>query len=745
MNADWAGLCLQHLHVRLCVYGPRDRTPTMNATEIEEKQGGRVFGERAPGGGGPGVRGLPGTGCEKRSLTGRLTEVALGYQRVLEGDPRNPEALVGMSLVALASRQTEAALKMASAAVGVCPEMGAAWVALGQGFRAAGRSIEAQRAYEQAIRLDGMDALARLGLGELRIAEGRAEEAAREFELALRKQPALAAAHLGLGNALALAGRNEDALARYEQALALQPRLPEANYAAGFALARLGREDEAEVRYRRALTVRPDFAAVWVSLGNLLREQGRDVYAEAALRRAVELRPDLVAGWVNLALLKREQGRPAEAEEHLRKAFALNPGQVETLVAWCQFRAAEGDTAGAWAWLRWALLVDGDHAEAVNMHGILLHNERRFAEAVEAFVRAEALGSKAAASNRGNSLLDLGRMDEALKAHEAAAESDPTHAGARYNLALTQLRCAKWEQGWQDYEARWRFKEVHRVPRVFKQPRWRGEALEGRRVLLHAEQGLGDTIQFCRYATLVVARGGTAILEVQEPVERLMGSMGAARAGLVDIGRLGGERTLSFDLECPLMSLPAVFGTTVETVPWTGAYLGAEAEAAVEKRRLFPCVGREPRIGLAWAGNPRYKGDGLRSVRLERLLPLLRRPRIMWISLQKGEAAAQLTELPDDVSVLDGSSGDKDLAETAALVATLDLVITTDTCIAHLAGAMGKPVWILLPYLGDWRWMQERETTPWYPTARLLRQSKPGDWAGLVERVDGELDGFALC
>jgi tetratricopeptide (TPR) repeat protein len=683
-------------------------------------------------------------GRKKPALTGRLTEVALGYQRVLEGDPRNPEALVGMSLVALASRQTEAALKMAAAAVGVCPEMGAAWVALGQSYRAAGRGAEAERAYEQAIRLDGMDALARLGLGELRIAEGRAEEAAREFEPALKRQPALAAAQLGLGNALALAGRNEEALERYEQALALRPGLPEANYAAGFALARLGRVDEAEVRYRRALTVRPDFAAVWVSLGNLLREQGRDVYAEAALKRSVELRPDLIAGWINLALLERELGRPAEAEAHLRKAFALNPGQVETLVAWCQFRAAERDMAGAWAWLRWALLVDADNAEAVNMHGILLHNARRFAEAVEMFAQAEALGSKAAVSNRGNSLLDLGKMDEALQAHEAAVEADPAHAGARYNLALTRLRLGLWEQGWQDYEARWRFKEVHRERRVFKQPRWRGEALEGRRVLLHAEQGLGDTIQFCRYATLVVARGGTAILEVQGPVERLMGSLGAARAGLVETARLGAQAPLRFDLECPLMSLPAVFGTTVDTVPWAGAYLGAEARAAEQKRRQFPSIGTGPRVGLAWAGNPRYKADRLRSVRVEKLLPLVRKPGITWISLQKGEAAKQLAGLPSDVLVLDGSSGDKDLAETAALVATLDLVITTDTCIAHLAGAMGKPVWILLPHLGDWRWMQERETTPWYPTARLLRQSEPGDWAGLVERAAGELEGFGF-
>ena len=677
-------------------------------------------------------------------LTGRLTEAALDYQKVLAEDPRNAAALVGMSLVALASGQADAAVRMADAAVAVAPGMGPAWLALGQTLRATGRSAEAEKAYEGAIGLDGMDALARLGLGEMRIASGRAEEAAHEFELALLRQPGLVGAHLGLGNALALAGRNEEALVRYYQALALRPHLPEAEYAAGFALARLGRLDEAEARYRRALTMRPDYAAVWLSLGCLLREQGRAVWAAAALKQAVDLRPDMIAGWINLALLEREQGRPSEAEEHLRCAFALNPEQVETLVAWCQFRAAEQDVTGAWAWLRWALTRDADSAEAVNMNGILLHTEGRFAEAVEAFKRAEALGSKPAASNRGNSLLDLGRMEEALRAHETAVECDPTHPGALYNRALTRLRLGFWEQGWQDYEARWRFREVHRTARVFEKPRWRGEELDGRRVLLHAEQGLGDTIQFCRYAALVAARGGTAILQVQEPAVRLMSSLAAVRAGPVETARLGAVagHDLEFDLECPLMSLPSVFGTTVETVPWPGAYMGVEAEAVAEKRIRFPSTRPGLRVGLAWAGNPRYKADNLRSMKLTTLLPLLETPGFTWISLQKGEAAEQLAGLPGGIRVLDGSSRDRDLAETAALLATIDLVITTDTCIAHLAGAMGKPVWIVLPHLADWRWTQERETTPWYPTARLFRQKAPGDWQGLVERVIGCLSGY---
>jgi len=225
---------------------------------------------------------------------------------------------------------------------------------------------------------------------------------------------------------------------------------------------------------------------------------------------------------------------------------------------------------------------------------------------------------------------------------------------------------------------------------------------------------------------------------VQPAAERLMRSLPVVRAGLAETGVLGTEQ--QFDCECPLLSLPAVFGTTVETVPWPGAYLSADPELAQEKRAEFPDVTTGPRVGLAWAGNPRYKADALRSMRLETLLPLLRTAGFSWVSLQKGEAAEQLGCLPDDVVVRDGSSRERDLAETAALMTMLDLVITTDTCIAHLAGAMGKPVWILLPHLSDWRWMQETESTPWYPTARLFRQKAPGDWAGVVARVIAELE-----
>ncbi len=694
-----------------------------------------------PGGAGK----VPAAGRHPLELVaGRLIEVAVRYQRVLARDPHNPEALVGLSLVALASHQPEPAVKMAMVAVTVAPGLGAAWVAMGQALKSADRAEEAERAYEAAIRIDGMDPLARMGLGELKIATGRPEEAIREFDLVLRRQPALVTGHMGLGHAFGCMDRFAEALEHYERALSLHPRLPEAEFAAAFALARLGRTNEAEIRYRRVLVWRPNFAAAWLNLGCLLRDQGRELHAEAALRRSLELRPDMVGGWINLSLLERDRRCPEKAVAHLRRAFELEPERVDTHIAWCQLRVAENDMAGAWGWLRWALARNPENHEVLNTQGILLHNERRFEQAVAALEHAEKLGSKQAASNRGNSLLELGRAAEALRAHEIAVERDPSNPGARYNLALTQLRMGEWKTGWANYEARWSFREVHRIPRMFQQPRWRGDLLDGKRVLLHAEQGLGDTIQFCRFAAHVAARSGIPILQVQQPAARLLRSLAVVRSGAAKVALLG-EQPPDFDLECPLMSLPAVFGTTVETVSWTGAYLGAEPDEMAGKRAQISALGkgkRRLRVGIAWAGNPRYKADRQRSTRLDTFLPLLRVPGIDWISLQKGEAAGQIGELPKDVCIRDASGADRDLAETAALIACLDLVVTTDTCIAHLAGAMGKPVWILLPHLGDWRWMQDIDTTPWYPTARLIRQSEPGDWGGVIGRALAELPRF---
>jgi tetratricopeptide (TPR) repeat protein len=673
---------------------------------------------------------------QPRELTGNVMAVGRFYQQALERNPRNPVALAGMCLVALSMGKHRPAIDLATLATEIAPEMRPAWVALGQALKGVGRFDEAEAAYRRALALDGLDALALMGMGELMIARENPEESARFYSMALRKFPVLVSAHMGLGHARTCMGRFEEAYECYQQALKLKPRLADAEYSCGYVLSRMGRAREAENCYRRALRTRPDFAAAWLNMGSLLREQGRDIYAEAALVRAIELRPDLIGAWLNLAVIERDRKNYPKAEEFMRRAFALDPSRVDTLVTWAQYRCHRKDLAGAWAWLRWAMLQDSCHSEAANTLGILLHTEGRFEEAVEAFERAEELGNRAAPSNRGNSLLDLGRVEEALKAHQTAVDRDPASPGARYNLAMTQLRTGDYERGWAGYEARWDFREVHRFPRIFRQPRWNGEPLAGRRVLLDAEQGLGDTIQFCRYVSMVVARGGTALLQVLPGVRRLLESLDAVRSGQVTLCKLG-VRPPEFDLECPLMSLPAVFHTRLHTVPWNGPYLFADPLLVQEKRaQLEEFLERgKLRVGIGWAGNPNYKADYRRSTHLSTFYPLLQLPNLACVSLQKGEPARQIAHLPESMPLFDACSQERDLAETAAVIENLDLVITTDTSVAHVAGAMGKPTWILLPHLADWRWMRFVETTPWYPTVRLLRQKTAGDWAEVMERV----------
>ena len=410
--------------------------------------------------------------------------------------------------------------------------------------------------------------------------------------------------------------------------------------------------------------------------------------------------------------------------------------------------------------------------------------------AIVAFHQAEFHGHKTAASNRGNALLRLGRCDEALAAHHAAVDRDPHHPGARYNLALTQLRLGDFAHGWPNYEIRWSFREIHPHPRRFAKPRWQGEQLPaGSHLFLYVEQGLGDTIQFCRYLSLVAERlsriqtgppqvsqpgpptpgpqeaicaswsGTTGLrrwggqksrihitLEVQPPLTRLLSNLAASvqntHPGIAVEILPQGNPLPHFTHHCPLMSLPAAFETTLETIPSKLPYLQADLGLTHARNAEFPSRSRIPRIGLAWAGNPRYRADHERSASLQTFLPLLRLPHIQWVSLQKGEAAGQLAVIPAHLRPEDGCSHDPDFAATAALIGNLDLVITTDTAVAHLAGALGKPLWLLLPWQSDWRWMQDRPDTPWYPHARLLRQSSPNNWPGLIDCVVRELPAF---
>ncbi len=384
-----------------------------------------------------------------------------------------------------------------------------------------------------------------------------------------------------------------------------------------------------------------------------------------------------------------------------------------------------------------ALRLKPDYAEAHNNLGIALMEQGRLEEAVASYEQALRVKPDYAEAhnNLGIALGDQGNLEEAVASYQQALRLKPNYAEAHKNLALTWLLLGNFEQGWLEYQWRWQCKEFS--PPGFQQPLWDGAALQGQTILLHAEQGLGDTLQFIRYAPLVQERGGTVLMACPAPLIRLL-------AGCPGIDRLipQGGSLPPFDVHAPLLSLPKILGTTLVTVPAKVPYLFADADLTTQwgrELKQFPAF----KIGIGWQGSPKYRDDRSRSIPLVHFEPLARLEGVQLFSLQKGPGTEQLRALADRFPVTDlGSRLDEAsgaFMDTAAVMKNLDLVITSDTAIAHLGGALGVPVWVALPLVPDWRWLLHREDSPWYPTLRLFRQTERGNWPQVFERKAAEV------
>lgn len=424
-----------------------------------------------------------------------------------------------------------------------------------------------------------------------------------------------------------------------------------------------------------------------------LHQRGELADAEAAYAAVLSADPDHCGALGMLGILAYQTSRPGRAVDLLSRAVAIDPGQPG---------------------------VHSNLALALNAVG-------RGRDAIASCDRAIALdpGCVEAHSNRGNSLWGLGRREEALDSYARALALDPGHAQTHWNEGFLRLQLGQYETGWQKQEWRWQLPLLAASRRDFTQPAWLGrDSLAGKTILLHAEQGFGDTLQFCRYAPLVAARGATVVLEVQPPLKSLLASLeGVSRV----IAR--GEALPPFDTHCPLWSLPLAFGTRLETIPAGPGYIRPPPETVTRWRdRLGPRT--VPRIGFAWRGS----NADWRSVPLAGLVPLLAAD-AQFLCLQKDLTAADRELLGRHRNVQAFDHELADFSDTAALIELADLVITIDTSVAHLAGAMGRPAWILLPFNPDWRWLLDRTDSPWYPSARLFRQPAPDDWAGALGRI----------
>ncbi len=561
-------------------------------------------------------------------------------------------------------------------------------------------------------------------------------------------------------------GRYAEALARYQEILSVQPDNLDALNNHGVTLMLLLREREALASFDRALRIKPDFVEVLNNRGTSLARLRMFSDALESLDRALVIRPDYVDALRNRGTALRGLGRNEDAVRSYDRALAIDPRQIDVLSDRGKVLVKLGRHEDALASFESVLAIKPGFLDALNDRGIVLLALRRFQEALANFDQAlairpdfvDALNNRGYAlerltqyddalasydralaikpdyaevlDNRGIVLAKLGRFDEALESEDAAQKIQPDYAKAHLHEAFTRLCMGDLRLGLRKYEWRWLDDEQKFSRREFSQPLWLGMGkLRGKTILLHAEQGLGDLIQFVRYAPLAAAKGATVLLEVPEALAPLM-------TGLAGVSRIliWGEPLPLTDFHCPLLSLPLAFGTTLETIPISVPYLSANPETVAAWRARLP-QGGEKLIGVCWKGSSNYKGDHERSIQFADFAPLLSVPGIRFVSLQK-ELTEEERRLADALPIVHPGA---DFKSTAEMIAALDLVISVDTAWAHWAGAIGKPLWVLLPFSAHWVWFTGREDSPWYPTARLFRQSKIGDWKGVIRNVKKEL------
>jgi len=519
----------------------------------------------------------------------------------------------------------------------------------------------------------------------------------------LQADPSHADAHHLLGLIGYQTGHHEAAVPLMRRAIALAPSAAVYHSNLGLVLKDLGQLDEAIACYRRALQLNPRFADALSHLGMALKEKGLADEAIACYRQALQLNPNHANAHNNLGIALWDRGELDEAVACYRRALRLNPQFVDALCNLSLALKAQGQHGEAVACCRKAL--------AINPRQPIAHN------------------------NLGNILASQGNYDEAVEGFAEALRLKFDYASARWNLALLRLLKGDFLRAWPDYEYRWQLSGF--IPRHFDRPRWDGVPLQGKTILLYPEQGLGDTLQVIRYASLVQQRGGTVLLECQPPLVQLLTDV----AGVSQVVPTGSPLP-PFEVHAPLLSLPGLFGTTLATIPANVPYLHADPDRVAHWRKELEPV-RGFKVGIVWQGSPTHENDRQRSVPLERLAPLAGLEEVRLVSLQVGAGTEQLAQTGQRLGVIDlgGRFDPRSLADAAAVLPSLDLVVTVDTAMAHLAGGLGVPVWVSLPFVPEWRWLLERVDSPWYPTMRLFRQSRPGDWNEVFRRIATEVRG----
>ena len=592
----------------------------------------------------------------------------------------------------------------------------------------AGQLDAAEKLYRQVLAAQPDHADANYLLGVICAQRGQFDQAMPLIGRAIEINPNAAAYHSHMGNVLRGLGQFDRAVQSCRRALALQPDYPEALYNLGNSLLGLGQLEQAAASYGRALSCKPDLAEAWIQLAHCQRDLSRWDDAIASYRRYLLLRPNDPDAFAAMGLILQHLGHLGDASACLRRAIELAP----------VFAAAHNNLGkvlhdlGQWeqsaAHCRRAVALQPQFHQAHHNLGLALHALGQWDQALASI--SAALTIKPDFAEALNSLGAVRQvLDQPVQAQAAYAQAiaiDPNYAEAHANLGQVLLLQGQWAAGWEHYEWRWQMAAMRATRRYQECPQWQGEDGAGRTLLIHAEQGFGDSLQFCRYAALAARRGWQVVVQVPGPLVRLLSTLEGVVAVIED-----GQPPPPFHMQCPMLSLPRLF----DTIPSAPSYLRADPqEVAAWSSQV---AGEGTKIGLVWAGSARRHApqlaavDARRSMSAAQMAPLLSVPGCRFYSLQK--------EGPDELPVHNPMAQVSDFAQTAALIANLDLVISVDTAVAHLAAALGKPVWLLNRFDSCWRWLRGQDDSPWYPTLRQFRQSRPGQWPDVIEAVRAEL------
>ncbi len=662
----------------------------------------------------------------ERKLARKSLHKALGL------NPNLPEAHLSLACLEEAEGAWPQALTAAHGAIRLAPMHPQAHLMLGRILSATRDFEHAVAAFERALELDPHYADASFNLGITLYGQANYLDATQAFCKAIELAPQNASdAWNNLGLSLSELGQRPQAIAAFERALALKPAYGGACLNLGRELVKQGQPERARLFFEQAILIEPARKDAYMHLGTLEEDAGSLDRAAVLYRRGLEAvgASDQLEG--RLALALAHSGKQ-EGLDMLERRVANAPSSAEAsfhlgaaLLLWVQ-QQWEPEADRARYWLRRALELDPGHSDALLNLGVLEERDGELDAAADLYLHAcDRPNPSFDLLNNFGGVLTMQGHPEGIDLLESNVLDNPTSAEAHFSLSTALLLHGRYREGWGEYEWRRKVERLKANCRVATLPDWTGEPLEGRAILLYSEQGFGDSLQFARYVPLVAARGGRVVLDVQPTLRRLLKDLPGVAVML--------DETLPLP-DCtvclPLMSLPRVFDTTLESIP-EGVILNPaalEASDGFERRARL-------RVGLVWGGNPRHQRDRLRSIPLANFRPLADLDGVEFVSLQTGPASSQAETFP---SVAD-CAWVKDFADTAQIIAGLDLVVTIDSAVAHLTGAMGKPVWILLANTPDWRWSLGSATTPWYRSARLFRQTTPRDWREVMIQVSAQL------